>query len=258
MISDAYHGTVTRLLSVDEGLTALRALSTRVLAHASRIGNRKNRVTDGTTRAYNFWTHQSQLEESLGYLQTFTDTWTAGSMGGPDFDAVLVDLQTRALVVVLGEAKLAKMSSCRGMRLDPGQLHPCRDAARQHALDSAAAMDALNKALPGDAATDLSVTWVAYVTLQSLLRCQRRTQASWTEGNAIIGRAPAAFLSPWAPTVATLSDPLLFDSFESLQAKLADWGSMIPVASLYSDHIQLELDFSTDALQARAVGLLDP
>jgi hypothetical protein len=119
-------------------------------------------------------------------------------------------------------------------------------------------MDALNKALPGDAATDLSVTWVAYVTLQSLLRCQRRTQASWTEGNAIIGRAPAAFLSPWAPTVATLSDPLLFDSFESLQAKLADWGSMIPVASLYSDHIQLELDFSTDALQARAVGLLDP
>ncbi|RYP43157.1 hypothetical protein DL768_010061 [Monosporascus sp. mg162] len=162
-VADVCHGTVPRLLSVDEGLPAIRVLGTRILMHVSYTGRRRN-SNEPAAQAYNFWTHQSRLEESLNYLQTFTEAWRAGSKGH-NLDAMLLDVHTKVLSLILGEAKLAKMGSNQSLGFEPGQIHVCADAAHQSALDLAATLQAMDKMLPSDAATDLTVSWAAYVTL---------------------------------------------------------------------------------------------
>lgn len=243
---------------------------------------------------YNFWTQQSRLEECLNCLHAVIEPWTfSPSSAGhyPDTTPMLLGLHVKALFVVLGETKLAKMHTNCGLGLDQGQIQSCEDAVRQSSLELATTLENMGKMVPGNAATNITVSWIAYVTLQSLLRYQQRQRrtASWpsfghldeldlSKNNisasgvaetcldlnhdfmadlASPSSATSASGFSWSSSTTTLTDALVLDTFEALQSRLSQSASNLPVAAFFSEHIQSEMKCSLDAVRMRMVGLAD-
>jgi hypothetical protein len=295
-IAEVYHGRSPRLLSVEEGLCAVRCLTTRLLIHATHTERRMSSIGGtGDPQPYNFWTQQSRLEECLNCLHAVIEPWNfpPSSAGHyPDSTPMLLGWHVKALFVVLGETKLAKMHTNCGLGLDQGQILSCEDAVHQISLELATVLENnMGKMVPSNAATNITVSWITYVTLQSLLRYQQRQRriASWPSfghldelnmsKNTISASSVAEtcldlndnfmtdIASPssatsasgfsWSSSTTTLTDALVLDTFEALQSKLSQSASNLPVAAFFSEHIQPEMKCSLDDVRMPMVGLAD-
>lgn len=261
-IGDVFRNAALRPLSVDEALLAARILGFRIMTH---VKSTEHTTSYPDQQPYNFWTNQYRLEETLRYVLNFISADPT-----PDANAkVLLRLQGKALAIVLHEARLKKLrTGCLPIQNGSDQVRASENALLHRALELAEAVQA--SVLSTDAATGLTMCWVIYVALQSLLRHQTRTSASqlgqmaatWPRSAAGSDNNVGSYLhmgsgryEPGDP--ATLTGALVLDSLSALQSTLAEWVDKCPSAAFILDQVKLESGGIGHAMDKRVVGLID-
>ncbi|ORY68267.1 uncharacterized protein BCR38DRAFT_422616 [Pseudomassariella vexata] len=269
-----------RPLLVQEGICAADLLCCRIVSHIKRT----NHASTAELQPYNFWINHHRLEEMLRHISTRTPEATSPtSPDTPDACAkVVLDILLKALLIVLHEAKLKKMRVSNQNQFD--QIRASGNVALQRSLEIAEAVQ--TSVLPTDARANITLSWAVYVTLQSLLRQQRRDSASWpldnveldvntwsnsnnsesvfhysTDTNAFLrsGTAmPAVNLFEAAGSMSTsLTGALVLDSFNALQSTLEGWCSKSPIVAFFLGQIKTEMSETDEILDGRFVGLAD-
>ncbi|RYP25029.1 hypothetical protein DL765_000257 [Monosporascus sp. GIB2] len=121
---------------------------------------------------YNFWTNHHRLDEMVRFISRYTDSGKvlqSASQSNSKAGLVL-ELLLKGMSVVINEAMLRKVHTSQRSGFD--RIRAAEDAVLQHSLEITEAIQ--TNVLPTDASSKLTVSWVIYVTLQSLLRRQRR------------------------------------------------------------------------------------
>ncbi|PHH91788.1 hypothetical protein CDD83_10284 [Cordyceps sp. RAO-2017] len=229
-VGDIFRNAAPRPLSVEEALLAAHMLTRRVVVHV-----RETRVRScwPDRQPYSFWTNQHRLEQTLQYIRNFLKT---DPKPEPRLETML-DLYVRAWSIVLYEAKLRRTDASSWNAGDAGRQGAGGDALLQQTLELAQALQ--TRVLPVDAASLITVSWVVYVALQSLLRGKRRLSNLLHTG-------------PIAVTCA-----LVMDSFDALQSMLAKLGVDSPIANFFLSQVETEKSCSDAALGKCLVGLAD-
>ncbi|GKT93216.1 hypothetical protein Ct61P_11066 [Colletotrichum tofieldiae] len=225
-------------------------LTQRIVIHAKHSGTTRYE-TDRLP--YSFWTHQHQVEQTLRYLRSFVGTDSSSAAG----QKTMLDLYLKAWGVVLDEAKLKKTHVSRSAASST-QDRAGEDQVLQRTLKLAETL--LIRVVPRDAASTITVSWVIYVALQSILRCRQRQSAREHATTADImvhwcGTAELpAELSTGMPVTVTHS---LMDSSDALQSMLVQLGRDNPIAIFFLGQFDAEKRNSSADLDKRLVGLVD-
>ncbi|GKT70169.1 hypothetical protein ColTof4_02592 [Colletotrichum tofieldiae] len=249
-IQEIFRNAAPRPFSVEEALWAAHILTQRIVIHAKHSGTTRYE-TDRLP--YSFWTHQHQVEQTLRYLRSFVGTDSSSAAG----QKTMLDLYLKAWGVVLDEAKLKKTHVSRSAASST-QDRAGEDQVLQRTLKLAETL--LIRVVPRDAASTITVSWVIYVALQSILRCRQRQSAREHATTADImvhwcGTAELpAELSTGMPVTVTHS---LMDSSDALQSMLVQLGRDNPIAIFFLGQFDAEKRNSSADLDKRLVGLVD-
>jgi hypothetical protein len=174
----------------------------------------------------------------------------------------MLDLYLKAWSVVLDEARLRKAGTSQsGLELPDQERHD-QDMILQRTLKLAETLQTC--VVQRDAASSITVSWVIYVALQSLLRCQRR-QALWERSPTIIPRQQNLAIQT-ANKVAhaveeaasvTIKHALMMDSIDALQHMLTHLGRDSPIAIFFLGKLEKEKRLSAVELDKCLVGLIN-
>ncbi|KAK7418006.1 hypothetical protein QQZ08_011403 [Neonectria magnoliae] len=267
-IEDIFRNAAPRPLSVEEALWATHMLTRRIVIHV-----RDTKTTTGR-QPYSFWTNQHQLEQTLRYLRSFVQAEMDAKPGSGQ--ETMLDLYTKAWDVVLLEAKLKKKatthSSSHARSAD--QDRAGERVVLQRTLELAGAMQTC--VLPIDAVSAITLSWILYAALQSLLRCKRRQSASAHDssadsndgGNNSSGRSSSSSLllldnvacdgGAFGQTDSfTVNNALIMDASDALQSMLAQLGHDNPIAGFFLGQLEVEKSSSDIDLGKYLVGLAD-